>query len=244
MKRCIASWSSKGRENYNGAMLRLIRSCKDAGWDGDYVMGSLDGDCDEYLGAEIKLGSYPRSETYNLHNNHAEIPYGFKPEQIQVARERGYDVVIWCDSTIRMLRYPTEILAFAKDHGVAAFDNLGHPLHKYISDVCVNRTGLTPEELPVAKNIMACCIVFDFTHPMAGKVLDRWMELRADSFSFQNGYGSTRPEFITHKHDQSALAAILFKYGVPLLPYGPLAYPPHHETNEYGQVIFLNKGVI
>lgn len=244
IKKCIASWASQGRENYNKALLNLIRSCKEAGWDGDYVMGSLDGYVDEYLGVKIDLGAYPKSEKYNLSYNHAEIPYGFKPEQIQVARERGYDLVIWCDSTIRMLKKPDEIIQIARERAVVAFDNLGHPLANYISDVCVDRIGLTPEELPKAKNIMACCLVFDFSRQLAVDVLEHWMKLRADSFSFQNGYGSTRPEFVTHKHDQSALAGVLYKRGIEVLPYGRLAYPPNHITKEYGEVIFLNKGVI
>lgn len=244
MKHCISSWASTGRENYNRALLNLIRSCKDTNWDGGYVMGSLDGYVDEYLGVPIALGNYPKSQAYQLSNNHAEIPYGFKPEQIQVAREAGYDMVIWADSTIRLLKHPIDLMGEARKRGVVAFENLGHPLHKYISDVAVNRSGLTPDELMAAPNIMACCLIFDFSQQIAIDVLDRWMELRADSFSFQNGYGSTRPEFITHKHDQSALAGVLFKHGIEPLPYGALAYPPHHITKEYGEVTFLNKGVI
>jgi len=244
MKHCITSWASTGRENYNKAMLNLIRSCKDAQWDGGFVMGSLDGYVDEYLGVKIDLGAYPKSDKYQLAYNHAEIPYGFKPEQIQVARERGYDMVIWCDSTIRMLRHPIELMELSAKRGVVAWDNLGHPLYKYISDPGVNRLGITEEQLMEAKNIMACCLIFDFRHPVANAVFDEWMVLRADSFSFQNGYGSTRPGFVTHKHDQSALAGVLYKHGVQLEEYGGLAYPPHHLTKEYGEVTFLNKGVI
>jgi hypothetical protein len=231
-----------GRENYCKAMLGLIRSCKNVGWDGDYVMSSLDGYVDEYLGVKIDLGTYPRSEKYQLSNNHHEIPYGFKPEQIQVARERGYEQIIWCDSTIRLLKNPEPYLQLAKERGIVAFDNLGHPLNKYISDLAVDRTGLTPSELTEAKNIMACAIVFDFSNPITVSVFEQWADLRKDGVSFQN-YGSDRPEFITHKHDQSCLAVILHKHKVDVLPYGGLAYPPYHKTGEYGEVTFLNKGV-
>lgn len=80
MSKCIVSFSSMGRENYNQAQLRLIKSIKWSGWDGGVVMQSYDGYVDEYKGVKIELGSYPKSEKYNLQNNNSEIPYGFKPE--------------------------------------------------------------------------------------------------------------------------------------------------------------------
>ena len=81
-KKIVVSFASKGRENYNKAQLGLIKSCVNAGWDGDYLIRSYDGYCDNYLGVDIKLGSYPITEKHGLCPNHAEIPWGFKPDII------------------------------------------------------------------------------------------------------------------------------------------------------------------
>lgn len=243
MSKCIVSFSSFGRENYNRAQLRLIRSIKDSGWDGGIIMQSLDGYVDEYLGLKIETGKYPCSHKYNLTWNHAEIPYAFKPEIIQVARERGYEQVIWCDSTILLAKIPEASFAHAKEHGVAAFHNLGHPLKYYCSDLCLERQFVTEEELEDIQQIMACCTVFDFTNPKGEEAFEKWVEASRDGVSFQN-YGSEREGFITHKHDQATLSLILWKLGIPLLPYGKLVYYPHNETGEYGNDFeIINKGI-
>jgi hypothetical protein len=244
MKKCLISFSSQGRENYNKAMLNLIKSTKNY-WDGDYLMYSLDGYADEYMGVKINLGSYPYPERFSDRNNHAEVPYQFKSNLFQMAREKGYDQVVWCDSTIRMTTNPEALLQHANKHGLAVFDNLGHPLKYWISDICVERLGLTPDELEVCPQIMACVIIFDFTTEKGNKVFERWLAASRDGVSFQNGYGSKREGFKAHRHDQATLSGICFQEGVPLLPYGKLVYPPHDKTKEYGEdIFFINKGVI
>lgn len=242
-QKCIVSFSSNGRELYPKAQLRLIRSIKDIGWDGGTIIQSLDGYVDEYLGVKIELGSYPRSHKYNLQNNHSEIPYVFKPEIIQVARERGNDIVIWCDSTILLAKIPIDSMAHAKEHGVAAYDNLGHPLKYYCSDIALDRQGITEEELESIPQIMACCIIFDFSNPKGEEAFEKWVEASRDGVSFQN-YGSKRVGFKCNKNDQTVLSLILWKMDIPLLPYGKLVYHPHDVTGEYGNDFeIINKGL-
>jgi hypothetical protein len=239
----IVSWASKGREDYNAAQLKLIRSCKDAQWNGDYLMRTLDGYCDEYMGVPIIQGSNPLSVKWPLVNSHFEIPYAFKPTAIQECREKGYESVIWMDSSMRLLKDPQQYLDYAAQYGVCSFENLGHPWRNYVTDIAVQKTGVKDNELDKVINIMACCLVFDFSNPVAALVFDEWIELAHDGFSFHNGYDSIRPEYIAHRHDQAVLAALLYKHKVPILPYGGLAYHPHQIDNIYGEVTFLNHGV-
>lgn len=159
--------------------------------------------------------------------------------------------MIWCDSTIRLLRNPQNLLDHAAQHGVTVWDQRRqidiaegrevYPLREFISDIAVERSGLTPEELAVAPQIMACVIIFDFTNPKGSEIFDTWLERSRDGVSFQNGYGSDRPEFKAHRHDQAALSAICFKHGVEFLPYGELCYPD--QLNNFPNATFLNKGV-
>lgn len=244
MKKCIVSFSSMGRENYNAAMLRLIKSTKEAGWDGGYLLRSLDGYCDNYMGVPIALGSYPVTKEHGQSFNHAEAPYQFKTYLIQEAIEKGYDVVVWCDSTVRMVKDITPLLDIAAERGVAAFDNLGFPLRDWLTDIAQEHVGISDEELGHAKQIMACVVIFDLRTEKGKKIFNRWFELSRDGVSFQNGYTSKRPGFRSTRHDQSCLSAILHTEGVELLPYGRLCYPPHDKTKEYGEdIYFINKGV-
>lgn len=61
----IVSMASLGRENYNEAMLNMIKSCvkvschEDFFNEYDYMLRSLDGYCDLYYAVKIKLGSWP-----------------------------------------------------------------------------------------------------------------------------------------------------------------------------------------
>lgn len=238
--KCLISFSSHGRENYNEAMLNLIKSTKGI-WDGDYLLYSFDGYVDEYVGVKInqcRSIQYPQPDAF-VCSPHSEIPYHFKPALFQIAKEKGYKQVIWCDSTIRMLKHPKELLEYAKEHGVCAFNNLGYPLKNWIHDTAVNELNIH-NELGNMKQIMACVIIFDFENPKANAIFDEWV---LKSHLFKNGE-SSREGFMAHRHDQAILSAILHKYNVPLIEYGALVYPPHHETKEYGDnIYFLNKGI-
>lgn len=243
-KKCVVSFSSNGRELYNKGMLRLIKSCVDAKWDGDYLMRSFDGYVDKYEGVDILLGSYPITERGGACLPHSEIPFAFKLSIIQEAREKGYDIIVWCDSSITMDNDIAPVLEFAKEYGVAAFDNENFPLYQWLSDAAQERLGISNEELWSMPQIMACCIIFDFTNPVSEKIFEEWYERCFDGCSFHSGYGSRRRGFLETRWDQSCLSGILCKYKIPFMPYGRLVYEPHDVTKEYGdEIYFTNRQI-
>ncbi len=105
----------------------------------------------------------------------------------------------------------------------------------------VKTTGIDLDENP--EQIMACVVGFDLNHEIGKKVFKEWLYLSQDGKSFQNNPGS-HPGFMTHRHDQSVLSAILHKYKVKLLPYGHLIYEAHEKDGFEGRTAyFLNKGI-
>ena len=246
MKPCIVSFSSMGRENYNAAMLRLISTTKESGFDCDFILHQFDGYVPDYKGVEINQGkslNYPQPKRFFC-PNHQEMPYMFKLAMIQLAREKGYEQIIWCDSTICVVNPPIDLLEYAKEHGVCAFDNLGHPLSHYISDVALEHLFLKETDLPNIPQIMACVILFDFTNPVTDKIFDEWLKLAKDGQSFAN-LGSKRPDFKSHRHDQAVLSGILWKNQIPLRAYGDLVYQPHDIDGKFGNHFsFVNKGIL
>lgn len=244
-KPCIVSFSSQGRENYNAAMLRLISTSKECGYEGDFILHQFDGYVPDYRDVKITQGKsvyYPQPKLFQCYN-HSEVPYLFKLAMIQLAREAGYNQVIWCDSTICMIKPPTELLNLAKEQGVVTFDNLGHPLFPWISDVALERLGISQVELKIVPQIMACVIIFDFSNDTANQVFDEWLKAAQDGVSFQNN-GSTREGFKAHRHDQAVLSGILYKRGIMSQSYGDLVYEPNDTDFKFGNnFTFVNRGI-
>jgi hypothetical protein len=242
-RKVVVSFGNKAREDYNKALLGLIKSCKPH-WDGEYFIRSQDGYVDEYLGVKIHLGEFPKTEKYGVCWPHASVPYQFKPFMIQEAVDRGFDVVVWLDSTMRMESDITPMIELAKERGIVAWHNVGHETKHYISDIAMDRLAITEKDLDSIPQIMACGLILDFSHPTCRTVFNSWIDLSTNGVSFQNYGSTTRPDFKAHRHDQVNLSVLLWRYGIPLEPYGGLCYPPHHETKEYGESVFLcNKGV-
>lgn len=244
-KAVIVSVASLGRENYNEAQLRLIKSCVDAEWKGDYMMRSVDGYCDRYEGVDIKIkDGWPMTEKYGVSWQQADSKYQFKPFAIQEAREKGYTKILWCDSTILMSKIPNALFELASEQGIVAFDNLGHPLHHWINNTALSHLGIAgwAEEIKSWKQIMACCIILDFTHPITTIVFDKWIKASIEQAFFDDN--TNREDFKGNRHDQSYLSALVHMHQIPLLDYGALVYSPHDETKEYGDnYFFINKGL-
>lgn len=232
---CLISFSSKGREDYNAALLRNIKYANRF-FSGDMLYYSLDADGNTLAGTEVRRGLPNGCPT------HKEVPYGFKPWLFKEAYDLGYRKILWMDSTICMVRNPKAIFDRMSRDGYVAFHNIGHDLKHYISDAAVESTGIQLNENPY--QIMACVVGFDLDHPAGLELFNKWFELAQDGKSFQNN-GSFRHEFKTHRHDQAVLSALLWKMNGNLLPYGRLVYQPHDTNGEYPEekIYFVNKAV-
>lgn len=231
----IVSYATYAREDYPKAQDRLIYNFIDSGWDGKFLMFS-DRPRMHERGIEIfGLDHFLRKQN--------EVPYAFKPDSMYCAREVGFKKIMWADSTILMLRNFDELWNVATVQGVVAFHNLGHPLHKYISDQAAAKLGiLNREDFEVIPQIMACAILFDLDNSEGLSIFQEWRDASYVPGLFENGK-STRHDFRAHRHDQAILSAILFQHQIPLLKYGDLVYEPHDITKEYGDPYLVNSGI-
>jgi hypothetical protein len=248
MKPVIVSVASLGRENYNEAQLNMIKSCVRAGWDGDYMLRSVDGYCDNYMGVPIKLGHWPFTKKYGACWQHFDMNYQFKPHMVLEAYEAGYREIIWMDSTCRMLSNPNSLLGLAgTDHmsGIVTWDNIGHPVVNYTSDTAMKNMNVTVESLQGVKQIMACCIVFNFNNTKLMPIFEYWLEQSVNNSFYPDT--TNRQGFISPRHDQAALSIILHKFNIPILDYGlGFCYYPNNETGEHingNKIYIINKGV-
>lgn len=209
MKPLIISLAINGRDNYIEKQKKLIDTLH------------LAGDCDTWI-----LNEYPEGVT-----PHSEIPYKFKYDLILQAYENGYKKIFWLDSTMRLVKNPFELLELSKD-GIVAFDNVGHPLYKYITDLAVENLDCS-EYLNNIKNTWGGALGFDFDKLSALQVLSDIIK-QSEIGSFNNGT-STRDGFVAARHDQSVNSVIFHDYGIDILDYGFIAAKKHLTNNTYIQ---------
>lgn len=249
MKDVIVSFATKGRENYNGMLLRLIDSCLEH-WKGDLLIYSPDHDLSEYRGVTIHKG-WPDPIGIRSYT-HAEMPYQFKTALIQKAVELGYERIIWLDSSMQLKKDLTPLLDNSKT-GLITFHNLGHPVKNYISDEALFYLKVNDTYIDRIDQIWGGAFLMDFTKPFVKKFFHVLKEFSVNG-SFKNS-GSQRHGFIAHRHDQAVMSVLLtykfrdhIKDGVfemhdydyaDMLPYGQILCPPHDRTGEYGTDPYL-----
>lgn len=240
MNKVIVSLSSTGRENYNEAQLGLIRSINRHARHYDTHLRSVDGYVDVYEQRQILLGEWPETKRWGKSWSHQNMPYQFKPFMVAEALELGYRKIIWCDSTIRVHQNPDPLWELAAKHGIVAWNNEGHELHKYIPDHQIAWLGLkdyTEVKHREMFQIMACCIVFDFDHPKTMQIFEKWIQGAKENCFHHNE--SKNPHYVSSRHDQALLSALMNINGIPVQPYGGLAYRHYLPVEPY----FINWGV-
>ncbi len=193
----IISLAINGRDKYEEIQKGLIATL------------DIAGNCDKWI-----FQSYPDGVT-----PHSEIPYKFKYDLILQGYAAGYKRIWWLDSTMRIIKNPFDLFSLS-DKGIVAFDNLGHPLYKYITDLAV--TNLDCEALLMSiQNSWGGAIGFDFTKPEPILILNEILK-QSKLGSFDNGT-STREGFVAARHDQSCNSVLFYYYGVKLFDYGVIA---------------------
>lgn len=233
-KDCIVSFSSKGRENYNVMLLRLIDSALEH-WKGDILVYSPDHTSNEYSGVTIHK-SYPKPVGVKSFT-HQEMPYQFKTAMIQLALEQGYERIIWLDSSMIIKKDLTPL--FEHESGMTFFHNLGHDVWKYISDDAVYMMQGKMHLIANIKSIPQVwggAFALDFTKKMPGYFFDHLKEYSVNG-SFKDT-GSKRDGFIAHRHDQAIMSVLSHKVA-QLLPYGNILCPPHDTDGTYGTDPYL-----
>lgn len=193
---CLISLAIDGREKYTEKSINLQASIA------------------KHWPYDVRLyRSYPDYCTPN-----DVIPYKFKFDLIKRAIEDGYNRVVWLDSSIRMVNDPCGL--FGED-GIIAFDNLGHPLWKYISDNAVKNLNVNEQQIRLMPQTWGGAIGFDFTRDKAGAIFAEICR-QSTMGSFETS-GSNRKDFVSHRHDQAVMSVIFAKAGYKLLPYGTIA---------------------
>lgn len=229
MKRCIVNVYSKGREDYETLSKGLLENIKTCGFIGDVLLFSplIQEDSIEYFNDNkiYRFAGWPYCNSHGISLPHIEANHQFKSFAIQRAREMGYEQVLWLDSPIRIKKNPMRYFDIVEDIGVLLFDaEQGAEESKYTSDICLEYLGCSPEYGMTFNQCSSGVMVFDFTTKIANKIQDEFIYYCSIPLILDMSKGSTRPEFIAHRSDQSIITFLLKKYGLGNLPYGGYMY--------------------
>jgi hypothetical protein len=149
---------------------------------------------------------------------HTESPYEFKLHSILYAKNRGYDVVIWCDSPVRVVRSIDTWISQIEKHGVYIQQD-GWSVGQWANDKTLSYFGVSRDEAMKIPNAYACILAFDFRNEIAIKFLEKWFECARNGL-FRGRWNnnerteSNDPRCLGHRHDQSCVELIAYKLGI------------------------------
>jgi len=228
-KRCLINFFSEGREAYLKGTERLVNCGFKVGLDADILVHSSDfnrdieGDFTEGNKIYSYMG-YPITTKYGECRPHKEAPYQFKAYAIQNALEKGYEKILWCDSSIMLFKNPEHYWELAHEIGVVLFDNQGCIEATWTSDDCLEAMGCSVEYARTFFQCDAGIMMLDFTHFKTKEVFDDYMKYCNDDICLKGVSKSTRQDFTAHRHDQSIISYIAKKHYVNFINYGGWTY--------------------
>lgn len=153
---------------------------------------------------------------------HKDDPYAFKIYSIEYVRNKGYDIVIWCDSPTRLVKRIDDWIPEIERVGVYLQKD-GWACGQWANDKALNWFGKTRDEAMNISSVYACIMAFDFRHPITSQFLDMWKECcKAGLFrgAWKNDQKTESQEerCLGHRHDQTSAELIADKLGIELQP--------------------------
>lgn len=199
MKHCIINFGKSAW--YPRGQLRLLNSLKEVGYTGDVFAFS----------DESQIGA----------PSHQESPYAFKPFALKYVQERGYDCVIWCDTSVWAIKPITPMFTEIATFGHMFFHNAGAGY--YSSDASLKSFGIDREESFKIDMLMGICMGWDLRTEKCKEFLKRWLEKAVDGVTFPGAWTnanyevSNDPRVQGHRHDQTAATFIAHQLGMGLI---------------------------
>lgn len=200
---CIVNYSSG---IYLKGQKRLKQSLIDNGYDGAFLFFD---DSDS---------SFPLQ---------SEIPYGFKLKAVSIAMEKGYKYVLWLDSNLICIRKPERIFSIIKKQGIYVYSPYADKMGYWCSDLALQSFSIERKQAFEIDELCAAIFGISTDSKIADKVFTEWNNFAKDgktfkglpenydikdSFINKNNIVSKDNRVKGHRHDQTALSFLAWKY--------------------------------
>ena len=199
MKRVVINFASGAW--YPKGQVRLHRTLKENGYTGDFL-GYQD---------PAKFGS----------PTHAEVPYAFKTYSFIDAVKRGYEQIIFADSSIFAVKSWDPVWDIISEQGYF-FEEAGHWTGTWTKDSVLEKFEVTRDQAMKIPMLTAGFAGIDVTNPVGMDFLMEWHRFACDGDSFKgawrnrNGEVSKDPRCEGHRHDMSVASLLAWKMGMKL----------------------------
>jgi hypothetical protein len=248
-KQCIVNFACNGRENYIKGSERMVKSAIDSGLsDTDFLLYLPEVEQSNVIKTvnnnEVFIfNRFPQSAEFGVCPQHKDAPYAFKSYAIQEAIDKGYERIMWLDSSIVITRNINHYLKLLEEVGVILFDNPGCPEATWTSDECLEIMGCSNDLAKTFFQIDAAIMLFDFTTKKANEFFNEYFKYCRESKCLQDYKVSCREEFRAHRHDQAVGSYIgRIKHYINPLNYGAWCYW-HEFANGSFSATFTKTGI-
>ena len=202
MKKCIINFANgNGHPGYIKGQRRLVESLKTVNFDGDQLIFTN----------ENQIGAQP----------HSQVPYGFKAHALKYAIDKGYESILWCDSSIWAIKPLDPIFNEIETNGYCFFHNCD--TGPFASDASLVSFGITREEAFQIPMLVGGCFGLNMKTDICKEYFKRFYEKAVDGVTFQgswtnhNNEVSLDPRVKGHRHDQTAASIITYQLGMKLI---------------------------
>ena len=223
-RRCVISLGV-GKKVYKDCLKRLQESLIRVRFDGDFL----------FWNERFPDGS----------PSQFEAPFAFKTYCFFVARDLGYEEILWMDPVCVALRSLTPVFDLIKVNGYVMFNNnYGQMMGQWCSDEALAFNGLSRDEAMQIPETPCSVLGLYSRSPLANRFLEGWYQIMSDGvtargtrepvnnwedymaiFWNKNGRISSDPRVGGHRCDQPAAGIVAHRLG--MTPYADLLRDIH-----------------
>jgi len=197
-KACIIS-CGVGHGHYHVGIDRLAKSLNFVGWAGDTILRK----------------DYPP----NSPEHAGDQQYNFKVWAFEEAFNLGFEVVVWCDSSLYAVENPMPLFDYVNDKGLYFFKS-GYLLAETATDRLCEYAEV-PRETLIEQQVSEFAtglIGVNIKNPLGKEWFENWKQYMTDGMFGGNRVhdenDSKHPFFKFSRQDQAANSMILYKMGI------------------------------
>lgn len=152
---------------------------------------------------------------------HSQEPYAFKVYAIEKAIAKGYDSILWCDSSIVVLKPLEPLWKLIESQGYWFSKNYDYNQGQFCNDEALKIMGRTREEAFGIPQVVGGCFGLNIDlASTANLFLWRWGTLlRMGAFRGDRGDLSgdaDMTKFVGHRNDQACASEVCYALGMKL----------------------------
>lgn len=170
--------------------------------------------------------------------------YNIKASAIHQARELGYDVILWLDSSVWAIRAIEPLFDYIVNHGWYFHTN-GFDLGQTMDNDGLKYFGLTREQAYKMPDLTSSMFGLHLGNPKAEHFLKDWLETARLGMWKTSRFPTPNhpPDFVGDRQDQSCATALMHKWQMDMIPRGVYSDIANNNGKYSDTCIFVMRGM-